>query len=233
MFPISLFMDVLEDDELAKAKEDAEVARQQVQISADVLSKARQAVLKPIEQEIGKLLLDLGMPNAALKIQAETGKPLPSGIDTVSFLFSANKGVKPQQLKNVASGGEFSRLMMAIKYILASKRSLPTIIFDEIDTGVSGEIAIKMGNMMQNMAHNHQIIAITHLPQIAAQGSAHYFVYKDNSSDKTVSRIRKLSFDERVAEIAQMIGGASPSPSAVKNAREILKQKPVAVSVAK
>lgn len=221
------------DDELAKAKEDAEVARQQVQVSADVLSKARQVVLKPIEEEIGKLLLDLGMPNAALKIQAETGKPMPSGIDTVSFLFSANKGVKPQQLKNVASGGEFSRLMMAIKYILASKRSLPTIIFDEIDTGISGEIAIKMGNMMQNMAHNHQIIAITHLPQIAAQGSAHYFVYKDNSADKTVSRIRKLSFDERVAEIAQMIGGASPSPSAVKNAREILKQKPVALSIAK
>ncbi len=214
------------DDNLATAREQADRARQQMMVSAEELSRIRRAVLEPIQGEIGGLLRDLGMPNASLKIQAETGKPAPTGIDTVSFLFSANKGVKPQQLKNVASGGEFSRLMMAIKYILASKRSLPTIIFDEIDTGVSGEIAIKMGTMMRAMAHNHQIIAITHLPQIAAQGEAHYFVYKDNSSDKTVSRIKKLTFDERVGEIAQMIGGANPSPSAVKNAREILKQKP-------
>lgn len=221
------------DDNLAAAREQTDLARQQLMGSAETLSQLRQAVLKPIQEEIGGLLRDLGMPNASLKIQAETGKPTSTGIDTVSFLFSANKGVKPQQLKNVASGGEFSRLMMAIKYILASKRSLPTIIFDEIDTGVSGEIAIKMGNMMRNMANNHQIIAITHLPQIAAQGSAHYYVYKDNSSDKTVSRIKKLTFDERVGEIAQMIGGATPSPSAVKNAREILKQKPVAVAVGK
>lgn len=221
------------DENLAAARDQADQAKQQMMVSATALSDIRRAVLESIQHEIGGLLRDLGMPNASLKIQAETGKPAPTGIDTVSFLFSANKGVKPQQLKNVASGGEFSRLMMAIKYILASKRSLPTIIFDEIDTGVSGEIAIKMGNMMRVMAHNHQIIAITHLPQIAAQGSAHYFVYKDNSSDKTVSRIKKLTFDERVGEIAQMIGGANPSPSAVKNAREILKQKPVAVPVGK
>ncbi|AQG79990.1 DNA repair protein RecN [Spirosoma montaniterrae] len=216
------------DDSLAAAKADAENARAQLLVSAQALSAARLAVLQPIETEIGGLLHDLGMPNASLKIQAETGKPTPTGIDTISFLFSANKGIKPQQLKNVASGGEFSRLMMAIKYILASKRSLPTIIFDEIDTGVSGEIAIKMGNMMREMAHNHQLIAITHLHQIAGQGNAHYFVYKDHSADKTVSRIRKLTFDERVNEIAQMIGGKNPSASALKNAREILKQRTAA-----
>ncbi len=221
------------DDNLTAAREQADRARQQLMVSAESLSQRRRAVLEPIQSEIKGLLHDLGMPNASLKVHAETGKPTPTGIDTVSFLFSANKGVKPQQLKNVASGGEFSRLMMAIKYILASKRSLPTIIFDEIDTGVSGEIAIKMGTMMRTMAHNHQIIAITHLPQIAAQGSAHYFVYKDNSADKTVSRIKKLTHDERVGEIAQMIGGANPSPSAVKNAREILKHKPVAVTAGK
>jgi DNA repair protein RecN (Recombination protein N) len=113
---------------------------------------------------------------------------------------------------------------------LANKRSLPTIIFDEIDTGVSGEIAIKMGNMMRDMAHNHQIIAITHLHQIAAQGTAHYFVYKDHSAAKTVSRIKKLTFDERVHEISQMIGGKTPSPSAIKNAREILKQRPLSTA---
>lgn len=216
------------DDELAKAKAKAEVAQKKMLTSAEALSKARMAVLKPIEKEIKGLLDDLGMPNASLQISAEKGRPTPSGIDTVSFLFSANKGVKPQQLKNVASGGEFSRLMMAIKYILASKRSLPTIIFDEIDTGVSGEIAIKMGHMMRDMAHTHQLIAITHLPQIAAQGTAHYFVYKDHSAAKTVSRVRRLSFEERVQEIAQMIGGKTPSPSAVSSAREILEQNAVA-----
>lgn len=221
------------DDSLAEAREQVDQARKQLMVSGEALSERRRAVLEPIQAEIKGLLHDLGMPNASLRIQAETGKPTPTGIDTVVFMFTANKGVKPQQLKNVASGGEFSRLMMAIKYILASKRSLPTIIFDEIDTGVSGEIAIKMGNMMRTMAHNHQIIAITHLPQIAAQGSAHYFVYKDNSSEKTVSRIKKLTFDERVGEIAQMIGGATPSPSAIKSAREILKQKPIIVAAVK
>lgn len=215
------------DDSLADAKAQTEAARAQLQTSAEVLSESRQVVLSPIESEIGSLLHELGMPNASLKIAAEKIKPTPTGIDMISFLFSANKGIKPQQLKNVASGGEFSRLMMAIKYILASKRSLPTIVFDEIDTGVSGEIAIKMGNMMRDMAHSHQIIAITHLHQIAGQGTAHYFVYKDHSADKTVSRIRKLSLDERINEIAQMIGGKNPSASALKNAREILKQRSV------
>ncbi|QHV94668.1 DNA repair protein RecN [Spirosoma endbachense] len=218
------------DDALADAKAQSDAAREQLQLSGQALSAARQFVLNPIETEIGGLLKELGMPNASLKIQSDTGKPTPTGIDTISFLFSANKGVKPQQLKNVASGGEFSRLMMAIKYILASKRSLPTIIFDEIDSGVSGEIAIKMGNMMRDMAHNHQIIAITHLHQIAGQGNAHYFVYKDHSASKTVSRIKKLTFDERVNEIAQMIGGNNPSASALKNAREILKQRATAVA---
>ena len=216
------------DDELAKAKTKAEAAHKKMMASAEALSKARRAVLKPIEKEIGGLLNDLGMPNASLQIQAEHGKPTHAGIDTVTFLFSANKGIKPQQLKNVASGGEFSRLMMAIKYILASRRSLPTIIFDEIDTGVSGEIAIKMGHMMRDMAGSHQLIAITHLPQIAAQGTAHYFVYKDHSAAKTVSRVKKLTLDERVQEIAQMIGGKNPTPSAISSAREILEQNAVA-----
>ncbi len=212
------------DEDIEKAKAKADAAQKKMNVSAEALSKARVAVLKPIEKEIKGLLNDLGMPNASLVIEAERGRPTPTGIDTVTFLFSANKGVKPQQLKNVASGGEFSRLMMAIKYILASKRSLPTIIFDEIDTGVSGEIAIKMGQMMRDMAQAHQLISITHLPQIAAQGMAHYFVYKDHSAAKTVSRVRKLTFEERVQEIAQMIGGKSPSPNAVSSAREILEQ---------
>ena len=218
------------DEELAAAEQATTEARARMMHSAELLSEARRLVLASIEGEIGALLHDLGMPNASLRIDSETGKPSATGIDTVTFMFSANKGIKPQQLKNVASGGEFSRLMLAIKYILASKRSLPTIIFDEIDTGVSGEIAIRMGNMMKDMAHNHQIIAITHLPQIAAQGTRHYFVFKDHSADRTVSRIRQLSFDERITEIAQMIGGKTPSANTIKNAREILKQGKMAVA---
>jgi len=210
------------DSELAAAKAAADEAQQQLAISAEVLSASRREILSQIEAHVNSLLVDLGMPNASLEINMATSKPTANGVDTVSFLFSANKGVKPQQLKNVASGGEFSRLMMTIKYILATKRSLPTIIFDEIDTGVSGEIAIKMGNMMRDMAHNHQIIAITHLHQIAAQGKAHYFVYKDHSGDKTVSRVRKLNLNERIMEIAQMIGGKNPSANTIKNAKEIL-----------
>lgn len=212
------------DQELATMQAAAEKANRQLLQSAEKLSKTRKMALPHIEKEVCALLTELGMPNAALQLEHTQNKPSPTGIDTLNFLFSANKGIKPQQLKNVASGGEFSRLMLALKYILASKRSLPTIVFDEIDTGVSGEIAIKVGNMMKDMARGHQIIAITHLHQIAAKGDAHYFVYKDNSSAKTVSRIKKLSTEERVQEIAQMIGGARPSKAVIDNAREILSQ---------
>ncbi len=210
------------DDDLEKALAKTERTRERMMQSATKLSAARKAVLKSIEKNICEGLIELGMPNASLTLEMTEVPPTSDGIDFISFLFSANKGIKPQELRNVASGGEFSRLMMVIKYILADKRRLPTIVFDEIDTGVSGEIAIKMGNMMRQMAKNHQIIAITHLHQIAAQGSAHYFVYKDHSSAKTVSRIRKLGFEERVGEIAQMIGGSKPSETVVNNAREIL-----------
>lgn len=210
------------DADLEAAKAAAHAAWETLETSAAALSDSRKAILKEVEERATSLLADLGMPNARLVVQHAKGKPTVNGVDTVNFLFSANKGMKPQQLKSVASGGEFSRLMLALKYLLADKRSLPTIVFDEIDTGVSGEIAIKMGNMMKEMANGHQIIAITHLHQIAAQGDAHYFVYKDHSADKTVSRIRKLTTEERVMEIAQMIGGAKPPKGVVENARELL-----------
>lgn len=212
------------DQALETAKAHAHAAWTVLEQSAAVLSDSRKIVLADLEARATSLLGDLGMPNARLVVGSATGKPTATGIDTVNFLFSANKGVKPKQLKNVASGGEFSRMMLAIKYLLADKRSLPTIVFDEIDTGVSGEIAIKVGNMMKEMAHGHQIIAITHLHQIAAQGDAHYFVYKDHSADRTVSRIKKLTTEERVMEIAHMIGGANPPRGVVENARELLSQ---------
>jgi len=210
------------DEDIAKAKAAADKTQAKLQKSAEKLSNSRKAVMASVEKQVKTYLLELGMPNAALSIQHTIIEPSESGIDDVDFLFSANKGIKPQQLKNVASGGEFSRLMMVIKYILASKRKLPTIVFDEIDTGVSGEIAIKMGQMMREISKSHQVISITHLHQIATQGTAHYFVYKDNSSEKTVSKIRKLTFDERVKEIAQMIGGSKPSEAILQNAREML-----------
>jgi len=210
------------DEALEKAKEDVEKTEKIMIKSGEALSKSRITVLPIIEKQISDLLKELGMPNASLNINNEFIKPTPNGLNIINLLFSANKGIKPQPIKNVASGGEFSRLMLSIKYILANKRALPTIIFDEIDTGISGEVSIKVGNMMREMSRSHQIIAITHLHQIAAQGSAHYFVYKDNSSAKTVSRIKKLTNEERVMEIAQMIGGQNPSKAIVDNAREIL-----------
>ncbi|HSZ25130.1 MAG TPA: hypothetical protein VK766_05405, partial [Cytophagaceae bacterium] len=132
------------------------------------------------------------------------------------------KGIAPQELKNAASGGEFSRLMLCIKYIIADKTALPTIIFDEIDTGISGEVAIKVGKMIKQMSSNHQVISISHLPQIAAQGKSHYYVYKDNSSEKTISKMKLLTEEERIKEIAQMIGGSKPSETAIQNAKEML-----------
>ncbi|MDQ1086826.1 DNA repair protein RecN [Siphonobacter sp. SORGH_AS_1065] len=212
------------DDDLAAAEKAAHKSWEKLEQVARKLSDSRKAVLSEIEDLVSGLLSDLGIPNGRLVVDMQLGKPSSQGIDTVNFLFSANKGIQPRQLREVASGGEFSRLMLAVKYILANKRSLPTIVFDEIDTGISGEIAIKVGNMMKDMAQGHQLIAISHLHQIAAKGDAHYFVYKDHSSDRTVSRIRQLSTEERVLEIAQMIGGAKPSSAVIENARELLSQ---------
>lgn len=210
------------DKEIDTLKEKLTTSYQDMMKSADKLSHTRKAVIKPIEKILKTLLADLGMPHATIKITQEKTAPTAQGVDLINFLFSGNKGVDPQEISKVASGGEFSRLMLSIKYLLAGKTSLPTIIFDEIDTGISGEIALKMGNMFKEMSKKHQIISISHLHQIAAKGNHHYFVYKDNSAKRSVSRIRQLSPDERVYEIAQMISGATPSKSAILSAKELL-----------
>ena len=210
------------DEELSRLKTVRDTAHQEMLVEAKRLTASREKVLDKFTRQIAKLLHNLGIPDAALQVERHEVAPTESGADEINILFSANKGIAPQELKRVASGGEFSRLMFCIKYVLAGKTSLPTIIFDEIDTGVSGEIAIKMVNMMKEMAKNHQVMAISHLPQVAAKGDAHYFVYKDNSSSKAVSRIRQLSEDERVQEIAKMIGGNNPSSIAYENAKELL-----------
>ena len=210
------------DEGINHTKKALDAAKKSLLEKAERLSKSRRAVLDKIKSELKGLLKDVGIPDASIQINMESTPPSKNGMDSISILFSANKGVEPQELKNAASGGEFSRLMLCIKYILASKTALPTIVFDEIDTGISGEIAIKVGKMMKQMAKSHQVIAISHLPQMAAQGDMHFFVYKDNSSDRAVSKIKKLTNDERIKEIAQMIGGAKPSETAIQSAKELL-----------
>ncbi|WP_317191454.1 DNA repair protein RecN [Hymenobacter lapidiphilus] len=198
------------DKQISRLRRDVEATLATVQKQALRLSEARRKTFPKFEKELATLLTDLGMPHARIVVSHEAGAPAVSGIDVVSILFTANKGAAPQTLSKSASGGEFSRLMLCIKYMLADKTALPTIVFDEIDTGISGEIALKVGRMMQQMAKKHQLIAISHLPQMAAAGDAHYFVYKEDRADRTVSRIRLLSQDERIHEIAQMISGATP-----------------------
>lgn len=210
------------DDTLLAARQNFEQAQQKVNTVALQLSKSRKKVLGPLCRQIIKLLQELGMPNAIFKIDELPVDPSSSGIDRIEILFSANKGVSPRPLAQVASGGEFSRVMFCIKYVMAAKTSMPTLILDEIDNGISGDVAIKLGNLMKGMSKNHQIISISHLPQIAAKGDAHYFAYKDNSAAKTVSTIKLLSDNDRIEEIAKMIGGSRPSKVALENAQELL-----------
>ncbi len=218
---------VLKVENLDEAIEEAQKAKRLAYEAAlriaESLSAKRKSVFSGLSQQVQELLAALGMPNAAIAMDHTVTDLSPNGIDEVDILFSANKGIAPQPLKQAASGGEFSRLMFSIKYILADKTALPTIVFDEIDTGISGEIAIKMSQMMLEMSKNHQVITITHLPQIAAKGQSHYFVYKDESSDITTSQIRKLNHDERLTEIAEMIGGKQASTNAFDSARELMK----------
>jgi DNA repair protein RecN (Recombination protein N) len=210
------------DEALATAKTNYQKAENELQLLAQKLSAARKKVFDPLCKELVRLLKELGIPEAVLKIEQSTIQPASSGSDTIEILFSANKGIAPKPLAQVASGGEFSRLMFCIKYVMAAKTSMPTLVLDEIDNGVSGEIAMKLGNLMKTMARHHQLITISHLPQIAAKADEHYFVYKDNSSSKTISNIKALNEQERIEEIAKMIGGAKPSKVAFENAKELI-----------
>lgn len=188
------------------------------------LTKRRKATACEVEKQMVAHLIPLGMPN--IRFQVDMGmrkEPGISGEDTVAFLFSANKNGMLQQISSVASGGEIARVMLSIKAMIAGAAKLPTIIFDEIDTGVSGEIADRMADIMHEMGEqNRQVISITHLPQIAARGRSHYLVYKQDNDNETNSHIRRLTEDERVAEIAQMLSGAKLTDAALNNAKELL-----------
>ena len=212
------------DEAIANAREKFESSQRNAMITAQKISASRKKVFPLLCKQITQLLKELGIPNATFQIDASETELTPHGIDRIDILFSANKGIAPRPIAQVASGGEFSRLMFCIKYVMAEKTAMPTLVLDEIDSGVSGEIAFKLGGMMKKMADTHQIIAISHLPQIAARGNSHYYVYKDNSASKTISSIKHLQDAERIEEIAKMIGGEKPSKVALENAQELLAQ---------
>lgn len=190
---------------------------------AELLSQKRKSAIKKIEKSLTEKVAPLGMPNVRFVCDI-TPKSIPdsTGLDNVQFLFSANKNIPLQPVAEVASGGEISRLMLCLKSLIAGVSALPTIIFDEIDTGVSGEIADKMGEIMKEFGQKMQVIAITHLPQIAAKGNTHYLVYKSEDDETTRTNLRQLSNQERLEEIARMLSGATLTDAAIQNAKIML-----------
>ncbi len=214
------------EGEIERRKKELSLKEKSLRGKAGQLSKNRTAAIPKIEKEIRKTLADLGMPNAELSIQQQlldSNRFNSTGIDKVSYLFRANKGGDLKELQKVASGGELSRLMLSLKALIAQLTSLPAILFDEIDTGVSGEVANKVGLILYKMAQSMQVITITHLPQIASKGSNHLFVFKEEKNKKTYSRIKNLNAEERVVEIAKMLSTQNPTDAALKNAKELLK----------
>ncbi len=234
------------DEAIEKLQQQIAADKKELEQLAGQLSANRAKIIPTIETQVLQSLAEMGMSSAGLKIEQEVRKSgslevgkqdhltdlrtygLPdsfltkNGIDQVTFLFSANKGHALAEMSKVASGGELSRLMLSIKSLVAKNTALPTIIFDEIDTGVSGEVANKVGQIMEQLAGNLQVITITHLPQIASKGQSHYFVYKDDEGATTYTRIKQLNPQERVLEIAKMLSGDKPGESALQNAKDLL-----------
>ncbi|HMJ47285.1 MAG TPA: hypothetical protein VK498_08145, partial [Ferruginibacter sp.] len=209
-------------------KQTAEQYDNCLKIAKDI-SEKRHKSLKGLEDKVNSLLIKVGMPNARLKVQLQPIELSVNGIDRIDFLFDANipagkeeKSGRFEPLYKVASGGELSRLMLSIKSLVAQKLQLPTLIFDEIDTGISGEAARQVGIIMKGLSTSHQLISITHQPQIAAMADAHYFVYKNIVDEKIVTSIRLLDNDERVLAIAKMLSGEKPTAAALENAKEMV-----------
>lgn len=211
------------DSSIESLKKDCKNTFIKASDSAKKLSKNRLAILPVLEKELISLLSNLGMPSAKLKINTNSFDDLTiKGYEDFTFCFSSNKGVDPMEISKIASGGELSRLMLCFKYVLAQKTNLPTIIFDEIDAGVSGEIAHKMAGLMSQMSKSMQVIGITHLPQVAAKGNVHLLVSKAESTNRTQTVIKELKEEERVDELAKMLSGKSITESSLSNARDLL-----------
>ncbi len=213
------------DFHLEELKKNSDKLQHQLAAEADKITQNRQKQIPALEKKITGLLNQLGMPNATFIIKHEKSKDFtPLGRDIVVFLFSANKNVTPLELNKVASGGEISRLMLTIKSLISQSMALPTIIFDEIDAGVSGDIAGKMGNIMKKMSSGMQVLAITHLPQVAAKGDCHYKVFKNEDAETTRTLIKELNNEARLLEIAKMLSGENISDAAMINAKALLEK---------
>ena len=212
------------DENIEKLQLEIQQLEQALGKQAANISINRKKAITIVQNQTAKTLKQVGMPSAQLVLEQ---KPLPAlnkdGVDEITLLFTANAGQIPAPVNKVASGGELSRLMLAIKALLAQHTSLPTIIFDEIDTGISGEVALRVGEVMEDLADNMQVIAISHLPQIAAKGAAHYKVYKEDKANRTISNIVRLDQEGRVREIAQMLSGTNPTDAALEHAELLLK----------
>ncbi len=214
---------VLNIEEAIRQKENEFIqAGNALALLAGKISSGRRKQIKPLEDKVNKLLAQVGMPNAKLKVDMRTVEFTPSGTDAVEFLFDANKSGQFQPVRKVASGGELSRLMLCIKSLVAQSIDLPTMIFDEIDTGISGEAARQVGIILKELAAKRQVICITHQPQIAGKADAHFFVYKQIVNDAVKTNIRLLTTDERITTIAQMLSGEKPTAAALENAREMV-----------
>jgi DNA repair protein RecN (Recombination protein N) len=219
----SLTQLISSDEQIETLKKNIDLLKLELTKQANELSANRKKSIKLVETATGKTLHQVGMTNAKLVLNHQVISELnKDGLDEIQLLFSANAGQAPAPVNKVASGGELSRLMLAIKSLLAKHTSLPTLIFDEIDTGISGETALKVGKVIADLGNDMQILSITHLPQIAAKGNSHYFVYKNEESNKTTTGIRKLNSEERVITIAEMLSGKNPGASALQNAKELL-----------
>jgi DNA repair protein RecN (Recombination protein N) len=210
------------DDLIAEAQKETEILHKEAEEFALKLSDKRAKQVKPLTDKVNTLLAEVGMPNARLKVVIEEKTADASGRDDVEFLFDANKSNRFESIRKVASGGELSRLMLCIKSLVAESIDLATLIFDEIDTGISGEAARQVGLIMSGMAGNRQLITITHQPQIAGRANAHLFVYKDMKNGAVRTGIRQLTGDERITAIARMLSGEKPTAAAMENAREMV-----------
>jgi DNA repair protein RecN (Recombination protein N) len=212
------------EGQIAEKEKQIQETTKVVSQKAEELHQARCSVIVQLTEDILGYLKNLGMPNATFIIDIQKKTNLsPTGIDEAVFLFSANKGFKAEEISKVASGGEMSRLMLAIKTVVAQSKALPAIVFDEIDTGISGEIAVMMGSILLQMSRHMQVINITHLPQIAARGDAHFLVFKTDNEFGTETGMKRLGDEERITEIAKMLGGNNPSGSATDHAKVLLK----------
>ncbi|GAB3416044.1 DNA repair protein RecN [Niabella aquatica] len=216
-------------DQVAELEKQVSALEKEVFITGEKISASRKKQILAFEKQVNQMLAQVGMPNAAVKVSISSQPPTESGIDRIEYLFDANlpavqagKSGQFKPLSKVASGGELSRVMLCIKSLVAEKMDMPTLIFDEIDTGISGEAAKQVGIIMKQLAANRQVICITHQPQIAGKANAHFFVYKELKADQVKTNIRQLNKEERITTIAKMLGGEKPTAAALENAREMV-----------